>query len=83
MPPAKPQADAAAAALRQYIQTYRVPCYDETTRRGLLRHLYVRTNGAGQSLLCVIVNGTKLPTSRSWCPCCAGPCPMPWAWCWA
>ena len=57
----KPQADAAAAALRQYIQTYRVPCYDETTRRGLLRHLYVRTNGAGQSLLCVIVNGTKLP----------------------
>ena len=57
----KPQADAAAAALRQYIQAYRVPCYDETTRCGLLRHLYVRTNGAGQSLLCVIVNGTKLP----------------------
>ena len=57
----KPQADAAAAALRRYIAVYGVPCYDERTRRGLLRHLYVRTNAAGQSLLCVLVNGRKLP----------------------
>ena len=57
----KEQADAAAAALRRYIKAYDVPCYDETTRRGLLRHLYVRTNGAGQSLLCVLVNGQALP----------------------
>ena len=57
----KAQADAAAGALRQYIRTYGVSCYDEKTRQGLLRHLYVRTNGAGQSLVCVIVNGRKLP----------------------
>ena len=57
----KPQADAAAAALRRYIAAYGVPCYDERTRRGLLRHLYIRTNTAGQSLLCVLVNGRKLP----------------------
>ena len=57
----KAQADAAAEALRQYIRTYGVFCYDEKTRQGLLRHLYVRTNGAGQSLVCVIVNGRKLP----------------------
>ena len=57
----KPQADAAARALREYIRTYGVSCYDEKTRRGLLRHLYVRTNTAGQSLLCVVVNGKKLP----------------------
>ena len=57
----KAQADAAAGALRQYIRTYGVSCYDEKTRRGLLRHLYVRTNGAGQSLVCIIVNGKKLP----------------------
>jgi 23S rRNA (uracil1939-C5)-methyltransferase len=38
-----------------------VPCYDERTRRGLVRHLYVRTNSAGQSLVCVLVNGKKLP----------------------
>ena len=57
----KEQADAAAGALRQYIRTYGVSCYDEKTRQGLLRHLYVRTNGAGQSLVCVIVNGRRLP----------------------
>ena len=37
-----------------------MPCYDERTRRGLVRHLYVRTNSAGQSLVCVLVNGRKL-----------------------
>ena len=60
----KEQADAAAEALRQYIRAYGVSCYDETTRRGLLRHLYVRTNGAGQSLVCVVVNGERLPHER-------------------
>ena len=57
----KPQADAAAEALRRYIRECGVPCYDERTRRGLVRHLYVRTNSAGQSLACVLVNGRKLP----------------------
>ena len=57
----KPQADAAAEALRRYIRECGVPCYDERTRRGLVRHLYVRTNSAGQSLVCVLVNGRKLP----------------------
>ena len=57
----KPQADKAAQALRDYIRTYGISCYDEKTRRGLVRYLYIRTNGAGQSLLCVLVNGRKLP----------------------
>ena len=60
----KPQADAAAQALRTYPRLYGVSCYDEKTRRGLVRYLYVRTNGAGQSLLCVLVNGKKLPHER-------------------
>ena len=61
----KPQADAAARALRTYIGTCGVSCYDERTRRGLVRHLYVRTNGAGQSLICVVVNGEKLPREET------------------
>ncbi len=40
---------------------YRVPGYDEKTGKGLVRHLYVRTNRKGQSLICVVVNGEKLP----------------------
>ena len=57
----KPQADAAAGALRTYLAEYRVPGYDEQTGTGLVRHLYVRTNAKGQSLICVVVNGEKLP----------------------
>ena len=56
-----PQADAAAGALRTYLAEYRVPGYDEQTGTGLVRHLYVRTNAKGQSLICVVVNGEKLP----------------------
>lgn len=57
----KPQADAAAEAVRQYIRRFGVSCYDERTGRGLLRHLYVRSNAAGESLICLLANGDKLP----------------------
>ncbi|MBR5572564.1 MAG: 23S rRNA (uracil(1939)-C(5))-methyltransferase RlmD [Oscillospiraceae bacterium] len=57
----RPEADAAAAALREYIRRYGVSCYDENTHRGLLRHLYVRTNAAGESLVCVLGNGGGAP----------------------
>ena len=55
------EADAAAQAVRQYIRQFRVPCYDEKTGRGLLRHLYVRTNGAGESLICLLGSGERAP----------------------
>ncbi len=45
----------------RYIKLYNVSCYDERTRQGLLRHLYVRTNGAGESLVCIFANGRELP----------------------
>ncbi len=57
----KPQADATASALRRYMAEHHVPGYDEKTGKGLVRHLYVRTNRMGQSLICVVVNGEKLP----------------------
>ena len=57
----KPQADVLAAALRQYLAQYHVPGYDETTGRGLVRHLYVRSNCKGESLVCLLVNGESLP----------------------
>ena len=57
----KPQADAAAGALRRYMAAQHVPGYDEKTGQGLVRHLYVRTNAKGQSLICVVVNGERLP----------------------
>lgn len=75
----KPEADAAAEALREYMQSCRVAGYDEKTGRGLVRHLYVRSNAAGESLVCVLVNGDKLPKEdrlvtllRDACPKCTG-----------
>ena len=75
----RPEADAAAEALRAYMQSCHVAGYDEKTGRGLIRHLYVRSNAAGESLICVLVNGDKLPKEdrlvallRDACPKCTG-----------
>ena len=75
----RPEADAAAEALREYMQSCRVAGYDEKTGRGLIRHLYVRSSAAGESLICVLVNGDKLPKEdrlvtllREACPKCTG-----------
>ena len=57
----KPEADALAQALRDYIARFRVEPYNEATGRGLLRHLYVRTSCRGESLACLLVNGSRLP----------------------
>ena len=57
----KAEADAAAQAVRQYMARFGVAGYDEHTGKGLLRHLYVRTNTKGESLICLLVNGEKLP----------------------
>ena len=48
-------------ALKAWMETNSVAPYDETTGRGLVRHLFVRSNRAGQHLACVVVNGKKLP----------------------
>ena len=57
----KPEADALAQAVRDYIARFQVEPYNEATSRGLLRHLYVRTNCRGESLACLLVNGSRLP----------------------
>ena len=57
----KPEADALAQAVRDYIARFQVAPYDEATGRGLLRHLYVRTSCRGESLACLLVNGSRLP----------------------
>ena len=48
-------------ALKEWMECGRVAAYDENTGKGLVRHLYVRTNRAGESLVCLVVNGKKLP----------------------
>ena len=45
-----------------YVNHYRITAYDEATHKGLLRHIYVRRGAvSGQILVCLVVNGRKLP----------------------
>ncbi|WP_308588810.1 23S rRNA (uracil(1939)-C(5))-methyltransferase RlmD [uncultured Oscillibacter sp.] len=53
--------DQIAQAVGEWMRRYRVSAYDETTGKGLVRHIYVRVNRRGESLCCVVVNGGRLP----------------------
>ena len=56
------ETDAVKEAVMDYVNQYRITAYDETTHTGLLRHIYVRRGAvSGQILVCLVVNGRKLP----------------------
>ena len=55
------QSDATAGAVRDWMRRYKVPAYDERTGKGLVRHVYVRTNRKGETLCCLLVNGKQVP----------------------
>ncbi len=58
----QPEADTACrAAFRDWMERFGVPAYDERTGRGLIRHLFLRTNRRGEVLCCVAANGRSLP----------------------
>ena len=49
-------------AVIDYVNQFRVTVYDEATQKGLLRHIFVRRGViSGQVLVCLVVNGRKLP----------------------
>ena len=57
-----PESDAVKSAVIDYVNQYQVSVYDETVHKGLLRHIYVRRGAvSGQILVCLAVNGRKLP----------------------
>ena len=58
----QPEADTACrAAVKGWMGRFRIPAYDERTGRGLVRHLYLRTNAAGEVLCCLVANGKAIP----------------------
>lgn len=45
-----------------YMKKYKVSAYDETTRKGLVRHVLIRKGfTSGEIMVCVIINGDNLP----------------------
>ena len=58
----QPEVDTACrAAVKGWMDRFQIPAYQERTGVGLLRHLYLRTNQAGQALCCLVVNGPQVP----------------------
>lgn len=48
-----------------YMRENHVSAYDETTGKGLVRHVLIRKGFAtGELMVCVIINGTKLPAEE-------------------
>ena len=57
-----PESDRVKDAVIDYMNQFRVTPYDETTRKGLIRHIYVRRGAVSQQILvCIVANGRKLP----------------------
>ena len=58
----QPEEDTACRrAVAEWMKTFKVPSYNEKTGKGLVRHLYLRTNQTGQVLCCLVVNGREVP----------------------
>jgi 23S rRNA (uracil1939-C5)-methyltransferase len=56
------ETDRVKDTVMNYVNQYRVAAYDEETQKGLLRHIYVRRGVvSGEILVCLVVNGKKLP----------------------
>lgn len=49
------------AATLEWMKRHSVSAYEEKTGKGLVRHVYVRSNRAGETLFCLLVNGTSVP----------------------
>ena len=56
------ETDQVKGAVMDYVNQFRITAYDEAAHKGLLRHIYVRRGAvSGQILVCLVVNGRKLP----------------------
>ena len=60
-PNAMPPANSLAAAFLSWMKAFRIEPYREDTRRGLIRHLVIRVNRKGESMVTVVANSGALP----------------------
>jgi len=60
-PNAMPPAGKIADAFLSWMRTFHVEPYREETRKGLIRHLVIRVNRQGESMVTVVANGSTLP----------------------
>ena len=63
-PNAMPPANRLASAFLEWMQAFRIEPYREDVREGLVRHLVIRVNRKGESMVTVAANGGSLPHAR-------------------
>ena len=63
-PNAMPPANAIVSAFLSWIKLFHVEPYREETRQGLIRHLVIRVNRKGESMVTVAANGGHLPHAQ-------------------
>ena len=57
-----------AAAVCAFLQRKGIPLYNETSHKGLVRHIFLRQGWhSGQVLLCLVINGRSLPHGEEFC----------------
>ena len=57
-----------AAAVCSFLQHQGISLYNESTHKGLVRHIFLRQGWhSGQVLLCLVVNGRSLPHREEFC----------------
>lgn len=57
-------ADKAGRIVRRWMNKHRIPAYDERTRSGVVRHVFVRTNRRREALICIVSNEYQLPFEK-------------------
>ncbi len=51
--------------IRTFLEEFAITSYDEETGKGLVRHIMLRVGAtSGEIMVCLVVNGTKLPKSE-------------------
>ncbi|SFR71940.1 23S rRNA (uracil(1939)-C(5))-methyltransferase RlmD [Anaeromicropila populeti] len=51
--------------IKKFLEKFRIEPYDETTHKGLIRHILTRVAYVtGEIMVCLVLNGTRLPHSQ-------------------
>ncbi|WP_458407792.1 23S rRNA (uracil(1939)-C(5))-methyltransferase RlmD [Anaerotignum sp.] len=56
--------DEIVGIVREFLNEFNIPLYDEEKHKGLVRHILTRIGrNSGEIMVCIVINGKKLPNS--------------------
>ncbi len=61
------EAKAATLAVRDLMEKWSIPPYDEDAHTGFIRHVVARAGRTGEVLVTIVTNGDAFPSSKSFC----------------